>query len=145
MYTRISNVALSLTCMLAFATAGSADVTTVEETTTTTTTPQSRTTVIMPIGPTASHTSSSVTEEYPVVGNPTYMKRVTMLREQLGNAVTKGWIGGDEASGFRTRLDELAATATSIDAAHESSPAADSLESQINALNIDLSSRLATH
>ena len=148
--------------MFAFATACSADVTTIEERTSTpggssvtvrSTTegnpnksvPLSRTTLIMPMRRRPYYTSTSTVTEYPGLGRPSYMKRVTMLREQLNDGLAKGWITTTDASMFQARLDELAAKAEAADSMRASSLASDSLENQINGLNIDLSRRLDSH
>jgi hypothetical protein len=73
------------------------------------------------------------------------MKRVNMLRDQVTEGLAKGWMNSTDASVFQARLDELAAKAAAIDPMGASSAATDFLESQINALNIDLSRKLNSH
>jgi hypothetical protein len=150
----------SMTCLLAFATASRADeITTVQSTTRlpggssvtvnqitqgnpANAVPLRRTTLIMPTGPVASSSSSSTLIEKQGLGNPIYIKRVENLREQLNTALAKGWLNSADASPFQMRIDDLSAKAHAVDM---STSYSNSLEKEINSLNIDLSQKLAGH
>jgi hypothetical protein len=152
---------LSATCAIAFGSVGRAEeITTVESTTTTpagssmtirSTTEGNpadavtlgRRTLIVPTGgPVASNSSSSSVTESTGLGNPVYIKRVSALREQLNNAISKGWLTGSDVTAYQSRLDDLSAKANAVDSSDGSS---NSLEKQINEFNIEFSSKIAGH
>jgi len=160
MHNKSLGAVLSATCAIAFVSAGRADdLTTVESTTTmpsgSSVTVRSTTegnpadavtlgrrAVIVPTGRAATSSSSSSVTLTSGRGNPVYIRRVSALREQLGNAVSKGWLTGSDVTSYQTRLDDLTAKANAIDS---TSAASSALEKQINQFNIDFSSKIAGH
>jgi hypothetical protein len=101
-----------------------------------------RRTLIVPTGPIASRESTSSVTETKGLGNPKYIKRVSALRDQVNDAVSKGWLTDADAAPYRSMLDDLSAKAGALDSSDASS---NSLEKQINEVNIDLSNKLAKH
>jgi hypothetical protein len=108
-----------------------------------TTTTVKKTTVMtdQAISPDPLQTSSSSYSETDGFGLPRYSKRVAMLIDQVNDAQSKCWITAVEASDYRDRLGVLALRAEN--ASNSTAEMRTMLEQEINAFNVELSTRLA--
>jgi hypothetical protein len=85
-------------------------------------------------------TTVTTVTEGPFLGKPHFARRLELMKEQLDNAISRGWIGPADAGAFNARyadmLSQLQLPMTRSQA--------ESMEKQLNAFNIDLSDKMST-
>ena len=158
---RFARLGLSTLALLSFGSAALADV--VERTTTyTPLSPSSTVTTvktvkqtvspdvestrlwIFPMRPAASKSSVTTITEGPFLGIENFVRRLSLMKDQLDLGLSRGWIGPGDAAMFDSRYANLK---SQIDLARSQGltyALGNSLERQLNQFNIDLSQRMST-
>ncbi len=92
--------------------------------------------------------SSTPTTETTVIseklaGKPDYQHRLDLLKEQMDNALSKGWLSSADSSFLQNRFSDLASSLTLVREHGFPSEEAQALEKQFTSFNIELSDKMA--
>jgi hypothetical protein len=155
----LARTSLSLLALLSISPAALADVT-IERTTTVEplSPPSSVTTIkqvvtpdvessrllLVPTGPISSSSSVTTITETARLGKENFARRLSLMKDQLDNGISRGWINSDDAIALSAEYGSLLGQLDQLSAQGYSSEAGNSLERQLNKFNIDLSQRMST-
>lgn len=88
-------------------------------------------------------TSETTVISEKLAGKPDYQHRLDLMKDQMDNAIDKGWLSSADASFLQNRYSDLASSLTLVRTHGFPSDEAQALEKQFTAFNIELSDKMA--
>ncbi|MBY0357536.1 MAG: hypothetical protein K2W82_05995 [Candidatus Obscuribacterales bacterium] len=98
--------------------------------------------VIVPSRVSRTIESSTITAENRL---PDYLRRITLMKEQVDLGIAKGWLSAGQADLYKSRLVTLSSMQDDLSAHAFNQVLANELERQLTALNIDITDSMKAY